>query len=185
VVDQSSKRVNRVQRYLLIVGIVAVGVLDVAFTSYLNGIDGEPVSKTVARTSVHPTNPPVSIDPFEQPAAQDEPDTTSETSDSLSSTSEISHHYLKASSAAVEYKRGRHNSISSRRQIAFAAAPPLDCRVITYPFIGTGVYVQVTDNTSCLTARSSRNKRDLLFAKTSPSSAKRWLALNKLVAKLK
>jgi hypothetical protein len=160
-------------------------VLDVAFTSYLNGIDADPASKMVARTNVHLTNPPVSIDPLEQPAAQVEPGTTSETSDSLSSTSEISHHYLKASSAAGEYKRGGRNSTSSRGQIAYAAAPPLDCRVVTYPFIGTGVYVEVTDSTGCLTARGSRNKRDLLFAKTSPTSARHWNALNILVAKLK
>lgn len=185
VVNQSSKRVNRLQRYLLIVGIIAVGVLDLAFTSYLNGIDAEPVSNTVARTNVSATTPPAAIDPFEQQAGQDDLTANAGTGDSPSSTSDSSHRYLKASFSALENKRADHkHSISSRGQVASAAAS-LDCRIVTFPFIGTGVYVQVTDNTGCRIGDSSRNKRSPLFAKATPSFTKRWQGLNTLVARLK
>ena len=183
-VDRSSKRANKVQRWLLVVGIVAIGILDVAFTSYLNGLDSDPAAKTVSRTTVQPTNPPVTNDLLEQPAAPDEPDAIAETSDNLPTANEISHHYPKASLSGLQNKKVDHiNLTSSRRQIALSA-PPLDCRVVSYPFIGTGVYVQVTDSTSCVTVSTLRNKRGRLLAKTSASST-RWQALNTLVAKLK
>jgi len=182
VVDRRSKRINRVQRYLLIVGIVAIGVLDVAFTSYLNGIDADPVAKSIVRTNAKPTNLPVASDPFEQPAAQAELTTTAETSDSSSSSNESSHHYLKASFSALENKKAHHKN--SREQVASSAAR-FDCRIVSFPFIGTGVYVQVTDSSGCPTMNSSRNRRGNLLAKATPSSSRRWQALNTLVAKLK
>jgi hypothetical protein len=176
VVDRSSKQANNVQRYLLIVGIVAIGVLDVTFTSYLNGIDVDPVAKTIVRTNAKPTNLPVASDLFEQPAAQDELTTTAETSDS-------SRRYLKASFSALENKKANHKN--SRGQVASSAVPSLDCRIVSFPFIGTGVYVQVTDSSGCPTMGSSRNRRGNLLAKATPSSTKHWQALNTLVAKLK
>jgi hypothetical protein len=186
VVDHSSKRINKFQRWLLVAGIIAIGVLDVAFTSYLNGLDADPVAKTAVRTNAPPASLPVASNPFEQPAAQDELTTTAETSDSSSPADEISNRYFKASLRTGQNRKFNHiNSAASRRQLALSVAQPFDCRVVSYPFIGTGVYVQVTDSTGCPTMSRSRNRRGNLLAKASPSSTKRWPALNTLVAKLK
>lgn len=186
-VHRSSKRTNKVQRWLLVVGIITIGVLDVAFTSYLNGLDTDSVAKTTVPTNAPPASLPVAGNAFEQPAAtQDEPSLTAETSDNLSPANEISHHYLKASYSAVRNRMIDHKrSTVSNEQAASSAVPQFDCRLVTYPFIGTGIYVQITDSTNCLTLSSSRTKRDRLIAKTRQSSAKRWQALNTLIAKLK
>ena len=184
-VVRGSKRINKVQRLLLVFGIVAVGVLDLAFTSYLNGLDDHPADLAAVRTNVQTRSAPLQNYPLERPAAQDGPDTATP-GDSFAEAHATSPRYFKASLSTVRTRRSRYvTSSSSRSQIVAAAPSQFDCRVVSYPYIGTGVYVQVTDSIGCLNASNYGNRGGRLLARARQSTLKRWQAINTLVAKLK
>jgi hypothetical protein len=164
VVGQSSKRVNGVKRSMLVAGIVFVGLFDLAFTTFINHeelvrLPEQPpieVADTVRSAAV---TVPLDIDPVDIEVLPQPPTR------------------YTATSRPAKFRRTfieRKGLNDDHANLAGMNASLSTCRTVSYPFVGDGYIVQVTDDVGCLTSASLRSKRDHLIAKTFAPRQRRW-----------
>jgi len=157
VVDQSTNTINRVKRLFLITGILIVGLLDVAITTYVNDSDfQQPNAISIGNVSHSETSEPLNQRAeINGPEVNEAPSLASQlpvrsTEKSLTSYQGIS---LRSSnhsgSLVIVVRRGS----PYRRSVALVPG----CRTVSYPFISDNYYVRFTDDMGCLSAVTSVN----------------------------
>lgn len=168
-VDHSSRRANKVKRWLLVTGIVAVGVLDVAVTTYLtNGDATDMTSSSVAKVDLR--TKPAQTQTNESSAV---PYSDIDTEPAVTSNDDQSA-YTNVVGSRRESSRRRFRNVreAKYRSVTVNEVSELDCRTVAYPFVGTYYYVRVTDNVGCITTNVSRSRSDRLIARSRPADGK-------------
>ena len=161
-VEQSIRRANGFKQWALIAGIIVIGLLDLAFTTFINLQDQviSPVPQ-VAIASFNESSPSL---PEPQDVTEDQSKITLSSSQQqtrLAST----HYFVRARRTTVKDQSVRKVAEIDHASFADLKEPAAECRTVTYPFVGDYYVVRVTDDTNCLTSASLRSRQDRLVAK--------------------
>jgi hypothetical protein len=168
VVGHPLKRSNRAKQWMLISGIVAVGLLDLAYTTSINRGDLAKVSAKPPLISVIPNS--VALPETSKPDQGETPETPSEPL----IRSAVVPRASRPSRIAANYSSSRKNVRLPRTSVARFIEPPVSCTTVTYPFVGDEYVVKVTDDMGCLTSASAKYKGDHLIAKALLPHRPRW-----------
>lgn len=160
VVDHLTTRFNTIGRWWLIVGIVAIGLADVAMTSFINHKDDLAFSFNQLETAARIVDL-AAISPSRLP---EDPDKFDEIISDLPASSNIRRHTVYARSTKAKFRIERPTHALSASTVAKISVAS-DCRTVTYPFAGEHYVVQVTDDMGCMMSTTARYGRDRLLAK--------------------
>lgn len=161
-VDHLTSRLNTLGRWWLIVGIVAIGLADVAVTSFINHKDDLAFSFNELETAARIVDL-AAASPSRLPEDPDESDEIISAVD-LPASSNIRRHGFDARFTKAKFRIERPTHASSASAVAKISVAS-DCRTVTYPFAGEHYVVQVTDDMGCMMSTTARYGRDRLLAK--------------------
>lgn len=164
-VDHSTKQVNRFKRGVLISAIVVIGLLDLAFTTYLTR--DELAGQDVKGRQVFAVPDIATILPLGNVESKDDIMTNDEATYSSDGQRRLRpvRYFVRAS--ANNFRRPQNAPPDHQRSTGFDEST-LSCRTVTYPFVNDTYYVRVTDDTGCLTARRPKFNHDQLVASLIP-----------------
>jgi hypothetical protein len=144
--------------------IVAVGILDVAVTTYISHEEMFDTSQNVISRTGQLVAPPIVENQLLLPDL-----------DADSNLVAVRRNNVVVVARDIKAILPRRVDRRLRPQNIIAAVVPLKsaqpvggCQAVSYPFIGDEYVVEVTDNTSCLTQVASRYRRDHFIAQFVP-----------------
>jgi hypothetical protein len=145
----------------LLLGIVAIGVLDLGFTTYVSHEDlfnSSPSLISKAKRLVSsPIEPPQATLP--------ELDQDSMSVAAMPKETHIAERQFRSAPIGqIDRKAQPRKSITAAVVHVNINQPAPACRVVSYPFIGDQYVVQVTDDTGCLTQIASKYRPNILLA---------------------
>jgi hypothetical protein len=169
-VGQLTNGLNTVKRIAVLSAIVAVGLLDLAVTTYISHEEiFDTPQNVVSRTGSFVAAPAVGSQP-----ALAEVNTNDESLASVPVNIGRTEPSVRATGfPRIDRRRRFRNNVAAAVIPVKLSQPAAECRAVSYPFVGDEYVVQVTDETACLTLTAARYRRDRLIAQVVPRR-NRW-----------
>jgi hypothetical protein len=159
VVIQRLNKLNAVKRAMFVSAIVAVGLLDLGFTTYLSHED----------LFDSPQNIVGKANALGAPSAIQSQITLPEV-DTAGTELDVANSGVRATwlgRTIRQFREFRPRATVAALPVKFVQ-PATPCRTVSYPFVGDQYVVQVTDETACMNMTAAKFRREHLIAQNLP-----------------